>query len=195
MSALSEIGIYVLQTLGSIYLSIIILRFLFQVAKADFYNPISQFIVKASNPGLKPLRKIVPGILGLDMAAVVLALLLQFLLINLSALMLGGFVSPIYAFAWGMIGILSMAVAIFFWGMIITIIVSFVAPQSHHPALLLLRQILEPVTSPFRKVLPPMGGLDLSPILLFMVLKVLDIVLFHLASNTGLPRGIVPGYF
>jgi len=195
MSALSEIGIYVLQTLGSIYLSLIILRFLFQVAKADFYNPISQFIVKASNPGLKPLRKIVPGILGLDMAAVVLALLLQFLLINLSALMVGVFVNPLHALAWGTIGILSMAVDIFFWGMIITIIVSFVAPQSHHPALLLLRQILDPVTAPFRKVLPPMGGLDLSPILLFMVLKVTDIVLFHFASNTGLPRGIVPGYF
>jgi len=195
MSALSEIGIYVLQTLGSIYLSLIILRFLFQVAKADFYNPISQFIVKASNPGLKPLRKIVPGVLGLDMAAVVLALLLQFLLINLSALMVGVFVNPLHALAWGTIGILSMAVDIFFWGMIITIIVSFVAPQSNHPALLLLRQILDPVTAPFRKVLPPMGGLDLSPILLFMVLKVTDIVLFHFASNTGLPRGIVPGYF
>jgi len=195
MSALSEIGIYVLQTLGSIYLSLIILRFLFQVAKADFYNPISQFIVKASNPGLKPLRKIVPGILGLDMAAVVLALLLQLLLINLSALMVGVFVNPLHALAWGAIGILSMAVDIFFWGMIITIIVSFVAPQSYHPALLLLRQILDPVTAPFRKVLPPMGGLDLSPILLFMVLKVVDIILFHFASNTGLPRGIVPGYF
>ncbi len=195
MSALSEIGIYVLQTISSLYLTLIVLRFLFQLARADFYNPISQFIVKATNPPLKPLRKFVPGVFGLDMASLTLAIILQFAVINLAALIYGSFVNPLHAITWGLIGILSLAVDIFFWGMVVTIIVSFVAPQSHHPALLLLRQILEPITAPFRKIIPPMGGLDLSPILVFMVLQVADIIIFHLAVNTGLPKGLVPGFY
>jgi YggT family protein len=195
MSAFSEIGIYVLQTLSSLYLTLIVLRFLFQLARADFYNPISQFIVKATNPPLKPLRKFIPGVFGLDMASLTLAILLQFAVINLAALIYGSFVNPLHALTWGVIGILSLCVDIFFWGMIVMIIVSFVAPQSAHPALLLLRQILEPLTAPFRKIIPPMGGLDLSPILVFMLLKVAEILIFHLAVNTGLPKGLVPGFY
>ncbi len=195
MNVMSEIGIYILQTLGSIYLTIIVLRFLFQLAKADFYNPISQFIVKATNPALKPLRKVVPGVFGLDIASIVLAMIVQFAIINLAALMLGSFVNPLNAIVWGFIGIVSLCISLFFWGMIIMIIFSFVAPQSHHPALMLLRQMLEPISAPFRKIIPPMGGLDLSPILVFMVLRVCDMLITSVAVNAGLPRGIVPGFY
>lgn len=193
MDAMKEIGLYLIQTLGSLYLTIVVLRFLFQVVKADFYNPISQFIVKATNPLLLPLRRIIPGLMGIDLASLVLALILQFIVINISALLYGGFVNPIHALTWGLVGIFSLMVEMYFWGLIAMIIISWVAPQSYHPAVLLLRQLVEPVMTPFRKLLPPMGGLDLSPLLAFMALNVVRIVVSHLANSTGLPAGLVLG--
>ncbi len=194
MGALAEIGVYLVQTLASLYLLIVMLRFLFQVMRADFYNPISQFVAKATNPLLMPLRRIIPGIMGLDIASLVLALIIQCLAIQALALMLGaGLLNPLHLLVWALIGTLSLVVNIFFWGMIIMIVVSWVAPHSHNPVLMLLQQLVEPAMAPFRKLLPPMGGLDLSPIFAFLMLNVVKIVISHLAAASQLPAQIVLG--
>lgn len=194
MGALSEIGIMLVKTLAEMYLFIVILRFLFQVVRADFYNPLSQFVVKATNPPLKPLRRIIPGVAGIDFASVVLALLIQWFSMQAIALILGaGIIPPISAILWSLIGTISLVVHIYFWGMLAVIIVGWVAPQSYHPLLILLRQIIEPAMTPFRKLLPSMGGLDLSPILAFLALNVIRIVIDHAAGATGLPSQIVLG--
>jgi len=194
MGALSEIGTYIVQTLASLYLLVIMLRFLFQLVRADFYNPISQFMVKATNPLLIPLRKAIPGLFGIDLASLVLALLVQWLAIQLVASFAGlGIVNPVLVITWGMVGLLSLTANIFFWGIIIMIIVSWVAPHSYHPALLLLRQLVEPVMAPFRRLIPPMGGLDLSPIFAFLVLNVVKILITHLAGAVSLPPQLVLG--
>ncbi len=194
MGALAEIGVYLVQTLASLYLLIVMLRFLFQVVRADFYNPISQFVAKATNPLLMPLRRTIPGIMGLDIASLVLALAVQCLAIQALALMLGaGLLNPLHLLVWALIGTLSLVVNIFFWGMIIMIIVSWVAPHSHNPVLMLLQQLVEPAMAPFRKLLPPMGGLDLSPIFAFLALNVVKIVISHLAAASKLPAQIVLG--
>ncbi|MDP3365837.1 MAG: YggT family protein, partial [Pseudomonas sp.] len=80
MSGLIEALIYIIQTLGSLYLLIVLLRFILQLVRADFYNPLSQFIVKATQPLVTPLRRIIPGFAGLDLASLVLAILVQLLL-------------------------------------------------------------------------------------------------------------------
>lgn len=194
MGALTEIGTYIVQTLASLYLLVIMLRFLFQLVRADFYNPISQFMVKATNPLLIPLRKAIPGLFGIDLASLVLALLVQWLAIQLVASFAGlGIINPLLVLTWGMVGLLSMAVNIFFWGILIMIIVSWVAPHSYNPALLLLRQLVEPVMAPFRRLIPPMGGLDLSPIFAFLVLNVVKILITHMAGAVSLPPQLVLG--
>ena len=188
MGALIEIAVYLINTLMSLYLIIVILRFLLQVARADFYNPISQFVVKVTNPLVKPLRRIIPGFAGLDMATLLLALIIQFLTIYLLYLLLAGVLpNPFNVLVWSLIGVTATIVKIYFFSILVSIIFSWVAPGSQHPALVLLHQLNEPVMAPVRKILPPMGGLDLSPILIFIIINVFDILLRHAAMATGLP--------
>ena len=80
MTGLASAAIYVIQTLGSLYLLVVLLRFILQLVRADFYNPLSQFVVRATKPLLNPLRKVIPGLGGLDLASLVLAVLLTFVL-------------------------------------------------------------------------------------------------------------------
>src|SRR5690349_13042203 len=107
MNSLVQIGILIVTTLGGLYLLIVMLRFLLQLAHADFYNPLSQFIAKATNPLLLPLRRFVPSILGLDIACLVLALAVQFVTVFLG-LLLAGMFNPLIALLWGILGIVSM---------------------------------------------------------------------------------------
>ena len=175
MSTSAEIGIYIIRTLGSMYVMLVMLRFLFQMVRADFYNPISQFVTKATNPLLMPLRKVIPGFFGVDLAALVLALAVQWGVIQLILLIGGrGFINPMYTLSWSAISLLSTVLTLYFWSLIISIIVSWVAPFSQHPALILIRQLIAPVMAPFQKLIPPLGGIDITPIFAFMVLHILN---------------------
>lgn len=175
MSTSAEIAIYILRTLGSLYVMLVLLRFLFQMVRADFYNPISQFVAKATNPLLMPVRKVVPGFFGVDLAALVLALVIQWGIIQLILVIGGtGFINPMYTLSWSAISLLSTVLTIYFWCLIISIVVSWVAPFSQNPAILLVRQLVAPVMTPFQKLIPPLGGIDITPIFAFMVLHILN---------------------
>lgn len=187
MGPLQEIGTLIVQTLGSLYLIVVLLRFLLQWARADFYNPMSQFIVKATNPLLIPLRRVIPGVMGIDLASLTLALLVQFVVIEVGALVVGyGFINPVTVLIWSLIGVLALMANILFWGLLIMVISSWIAPQSDNPALLLVRQLVEPVMAPFRKLMPDMGGIDLSPIFAFLALNVVQILIKYLANIAGM---------
>lgn len=187
MAPLQEIGTLIVQTLGSLYLLVVMLRFLLQQARADFYNPISQFIVKATNPLLVPLRRVIPGVMGIDLAAIVLALVVQFVVIEVGALiLLGGLINPLIALIWSAVGLLALTANIYFWALLIMVIASWVAPQSSNPALRLVFQLVEPVMAPFRKLLPDMGGIDISPIFAFLALNVVQILIKYLAAYAGM---------
>lgn len=187
MGALNEIGLYVLQTLGSLYIALIVIRFLLQIARADFYNPVSQFMVKATNPLLLPLRKVVPGIFGLDMACIVLAIALHWVLIEASAAVIGaGFLNPFHVLTWAVVGLLGLILNIYKWGLFISIILGWIAPHNPNPAVLLLNQLLAPMMRPFRRLMPDMGGFDISPIFAFLVLGVLGILLNSAAQEVGI---------
>ena len=175
MYGLNTAAIYVVQTLGSLYLLIMLLRFVLQLVRADFYNPLCQFIVRATQPLLKPVRRIIPSLFGLDMSSLLLAY--------------GTTGNPLQLLVWSIIGVTALFLKIFFFAMIISVILSWVAPQSHNPGAELVNQICEPALAPFRRILPNLGGLDISPILAFMVLKLLDmLVINNLAMSTGMPQ-------
>lgn len=189
MIGLNTAAIYVLQTLGSMYLLIVLLRFVLQLVRADFYNPLSQFAVRATQPLLKPLRRIIPSLFGLDMSSLVLAIIVQIVLMALTLLLAYHTTgSPVPLLIWSIIGVTALFLKIFFFALIISVILSWVAPGSHNPGAELVNQICEPALAPFRRILPNMGGLDISPILAFMVLKLLDmLVINNLAAMTGMP--------
>ncbi|PRB82937.1 YggT family protein [Pseudomonas sp. MYb185] len=192
MTGLNMAAVYVVQTLGSLYLLIVLLRFILQLVRADFYNPISQFIVRATQPLLQPLRRVIPGFAGIDVPSLVLALVVQVIVMSI-IIKLMGYALPavLQLLVWSLVGITALFLKIFFFALIISVILSWVAPQSHNPAVLLVFQLCEPVLAPIRRFLPSMGGLDLSPIFAFIALNLLDMLLItNLAIATGMPRGL-----
>ncbi|WP_288130012.1 YggT family protein [Microbulbifer sp.] len=189
VNTFSNIGVFILATIGILFLFTVILRFMLQLARADFYNPISQGIVKITNPLLRPLRKVVPGLFGLDMASIVLALLVGWVMIMGRGFLAGGAIlNPLSALLWSLLGCLMTLIAVLFVGMLISIVVSWVAPQSSHPALMLLQQLLEPVYAPVRKIIPPLGVIDISPIFVFILLTVVDKLLVGFAQSAHMPQ-------
>jgi YggT family protein len=194
MNAMNDIFAYLVQTALTLYLLIMLFRFLLQLVRADFYNPISQFLVRATNPLVLPVRKVLPPIGAVDTASLLLAVIIQLLGIAVLLLLNGvGLPNITLLIAWSFLGVLGLLVKIYFFALLAMIIMSWIAPGSHHPAIYLIYQICEPIMAPLRRVLPPMGGLDFSPILVFILINVVQIALRHLAAGVGLHPALVMG--
>ena len=169
----------ILMFAGGLYILAILLRFILQLIKADFYNPISQLVVKATNPPLIPLRRMVPSLGGTDTSSLVLAFVIQLALVYLMSL-IGG-ISPL-SLNFGMVtvatiaGLLSILLNFYFFAGIIIVIASFIAPGSYSPALMLLNQLFEPMSRRIRQVIPPMGGLDFSIMVVFLGIYILKLL-------------------
>ena len=131
---------------------------------------------------------------GLDLASLVLAVLLQMAAIAVILLINGiAFPNPLIGLTWAALGVVGLLVNIYFFALLGMIILSWVAPGSNNPAIYLLHQITEPVMAPLRKVLPTMGGLDFSPILVFILINIIQIALRHMAAGVGLHPALVIG--
>lgn len=170
-----EAVIYLLRFVFDALLMILIMRVWLQWVKADFYNPLSQFIVKVSNPLVVPLRRIIPGLGGIDLATIVViyivATLKFFILAALAGESLG-----LLAFYIGLLVMLKQAGFMLFVIMIIMAIMSWVV-QGYNPTLMIFHQLTEPFLNPIRRIIPNMGGLDLSMIVAFLIMNVINILL------------------
>ncbi len=167
----------IIRTLGEFYAFIVMLRFLLQMSHADFYNPISQAIAKMTNGPIAPIRKVTPSIAGRDFSALVLVLLVKMLTFALLFILVDRFPNPVSVLVLSLVSTLSTALDIYFYAVIGSVIISWIAPNSYHPAPQLITQLTEPVFKLARKVIPPIGGLDLSPILIFLVIQVIQLQL------------------
>jgi len=151
----------------------VLLRFLLQLVKADFYNPLSQFIVKATSPVLIPMRRFIPGMFGLDIASLLLAYTLQ-CIENILLFAVRGIPVQPFIILWHSIGsLITLFLYIYFFAILVQVILSWVNPGSYNPATALIYRITEPVMQPARKILPPFSGFDLSPLLIFIILNLL----------------------
>ena len=194
MTAFSEIAIYLIDTLFSLYLVALVVRGILHASRADFFNPVSQFIVKITNPPLKSIQRMLPNRGRIDFGVIALAFLVQLASIALILLIAGlTLPNPLILIIWSAVGIVGLVVKIYFFALIAMIVVSWVAPGSRHPAIGLLYQVTEPVMAPIRALLPNLGGLDFSPILLFVTINILEIGLRHVAVAVGLPTQLVMG--
>ncbi len=195
MEPLAAAGIYVVRTLFGLYIWIVLLRFLLQLARADFYNPISQAIAKVTDPALAPLRRLIPQVAGVDICSLILAVIVQIAAICLVYLLYGQTVpSFILVIGWSLVGLLSMVLNIYFFALLIVIILSWVAPNSSHPGALLVYQITEPIMRPARNLIPAIGGLDLSPIFIFIAINLIEKLVVHtLAASLNMPQQLILG--
>ena len=196
--AFGQAVVLIITTLGAIYLLAVLLRVLLQAARAEFYNPLTQAIVKQTSPLVNPLRRVIPGYRGIDFATLLLALLLN-ALASAAMITASGFslVDIGTLVSWAFTGIVSFILNIYFWALVISVVASFIAPFSAHPALLLIHQLLDPLYKPLRRIIPGLGGLDFSPLFLFLGIRVLELMVINpLAARLGmseLVRSLVIG--
>ncbi len=173
----SDALVFLIQILFGAYILAVMLRFLLQLVRADFYNPVSQFIVKITTPVLRPIRRIIPGLGGIDFASLLLMWLLQgielLLIIWIAALP----VTPLMAFGLAIPELLDLAINVFLFAILIQVILSWVNPGGYNPAIGLLHAITDPLLRPARRLIPPMGGLDLSPMVVMVGLVLLKMLL------------------
>ena len=196
MNYLSDGGIFVVQTLCGLIVLALNLRFLMQISRANYYNPIAQGLVKATNPLISPFRAVLPVIGRIDLANLMAAWVCQTLGIVLTMLLATGTpFMPVYLL-WSVVAIIASVLNLYFFALLILVIASWLAPYSANPALELVREITEPICAPVRRVIPALGGLDFSIIVIFIGLSLLEnnLLVRPLAAVLNMPRGLVFGF-
>lgn len=172
----NDAATFLVQTLFELYILVVMLRFLFQLVRADFYNPISQFIVRATNPPLVALRRVVPGMAGIDLSSVVLLLALELVELWLISGIHGASPPFLALLVLGVAELLQVAVNVFFFSILIQVILSWVNPGLYNPVTGILHSLNEPLLGPARRMVPPISGFDLSPIVVMIGLKLCEIL-------------------
>jgi YggT family protein len=172
---MSNALIFIVETLFDVVCFLFLARLILQASKADFYNPISQGVVRITDPVLVPLRILVPRFRNIDFAAFVAALLVKLIATAIVSGLSTGYMQPFGTlFVFSFIDVLRLILTFYLFGILLVVVLSFLNPGGgYHPAIALLGQVMEPVMAPARRVIPPFGGLDLSPILTLMVIELL----------------------
>ena len=192
MPYLANAAQILIEFVFGILVGLLVLRILLQLVRANFHNPICQFLYKASNPLLMPLRKIIPAWRRLDIAGVVLAwalLLLKRVLIFAMLASVPSFGGLVLIAMADLIGFTLMVMLILIF---VRVILSFVGSDSYHPVVPLVFQLTEPVLKPVRKRLPVLGGFDLSPMIVVLAIFLLQALVVAPLLDLGLRLGSGP---
>ena len=184
-------GVFLINTVFGLYILIVMLRFLLQLVRGDFYNPVSQFLVKATSPVLVPLRRVIPGLFGIDFAAVFLLLVLQIMQLVLVGLVKGYAFQPLGLIVMSIAELASLTLNIFFFSILIQVILSWVNPGTYNPVTALVYGLNEPLLRPARRLIPPVSGFDFSPLVVGVALKLVEMTLIAWLMNTG--KGMLLG--
>ncbi len=174
----AEAMIFLIRTLVGLYILILLLRLLFQLVRADFYNPLSQAVVKLTSPLVAPLRRIIPSLGRIDTATLLLAIVFQALLITLILLIRGLDIPFAGLLWWTILGLIHRLLDIYTVALLLIVILSWVAPHARHPVAILAHQLTEPLLRPVRNAVPPIGGLDFSVMIVLLVLYMLGAFFF-----------------
>jgi len=190
LSVGQEIALFLTNTLFSIYISLVMIRFLLALFKADFYNPISQTIVRFTNPPLTFLRRFIPPVGKFDSSAIVLMILLQLAELWLRTFIMGQSVPFLALFVVSFVELIKLGIWIFIIALIVQALISWINPgmyQMQNPMAAILNSLTAPVLRPIRRMLPRTGMIDFSPMLAIMLLYILLIIV------NGLFRALLGG--
>ncbi|WP_341664300.1 YggT family protein [Vibrio sp.] len=175
---------FLISTLFDLYIMVVILRIWLQAARADFYNPFSQFIVKATQPVVAPLRRVIPSVGSIDLATVFFAYVLCIIkFVAIIFIASGGSVSFSADFFYlGLLSLIKAAGGLLFWVLLIRAILSWVS-QGRSPIEYVFHQLTEPMLAPIRRIIPAMGGFDLSVLVLFIGLQFANFLMGDLIGS------------
>jgi YggT family protein len=177
-SNVSTAIVFIINTLAQLYLFVLLLRLLLPLFGTDFRNPIAQAILRLTSPVIVPLRRIVPPIGRVDTATVLVAFIIQYITIVVLLMIMGlserATLTDIAATT--VVNLVLLVMNLFIFAILIRVILSWISPGGYNPILALIHSLTDPVLRPFQRLLPPMGGLDLSPLFAMILLTALRIV-------------------
>ena len=179
MAYLNQALVFLVDTLLGAYLVLVLLRLVLQMTRADFYNPFAQFLVRATNPAVLPLRRIIPGFRGIDWASVLVLTLLMLAKVALDLWLAGQSLSAAALAVLTLANLFQLVVYVFLVAVFIRAALSWINPYGQHPVGDLLENLTEPLLFPARKLVPPVGGFDLSPLLVVVILELTLILMVH----------------
>lgn len=178
MAPLQNATSFLIQMVFDLYLMVLLFRLLFQYLEIDYYNPFSQFVIKATRPVVTPLRRFIPGLWGIDfatVAAIVGLTLLKILLISV----LGFFRFPglMGWLVWTIGSICALIINLFFYAVLMSVILSWISPRTYSPMTNILYRLTDPLMRPVRRFIPLVAGFDITPIPVLIGLQLLSILI------------------
>ena len=176
---------FLVQVAFGLYIFILMLRVMLEAFRADYFNPLSQFVVKLTEPVLAPLRRVVPRIGRIEGGALIVLLGAQMIEFWLVLGVTGAEPSLAGLAVVSVAELLDLCTTVLFWAILIRVILSWVNPGIRHPASEIVRSLTEPVLEPARRVMPAMGGFDLSPILVLVGLQLVNLLLIAPIRDAG----------
>ncbi len=189
MTNTSNAGLLLVDTLFGLVIIVLLLRFLLQLMKVDFYNPISRLISRVSDPILTPIRSLLPSTQRIDSASLVVMVLLQFLqLLSITTITAieGVSVNLLGLLILAITKILSLSADILFWSIIILAILSWLQPRTQHPGITLLQQLTDPLIRPIRQRLPITSGVDFSPFVVLLAINLVEFIVIAPLKDSAL---------
>jgi YggT family protein len=174
----SQIAVFLVDTLFTFFVFLLLARFHFQWLRAPFHNPAGEFVLVATSWMVMPVRRVIPGLRGYDIPTLLLAWLLQGLSLFAQIAIMGGEPRLIPVVAVAFVDLVRYSIYILVFALVVQAVMSWF--RSHSPFAPVLEALTRPFLRPFRKLIPPMGGFDLTPLVLLVLLQVVLIALSHL---------------
>ena len=175
-SNISSAIVFIVNAVTSLYLLVLLLRFWLPWLQADFRNPLAQGILRFTSPVVIPVRRIVPSFGRLDTATVLVAFIIQYLTVLLLLVIVGQSAGIVPIALTAIVKLVVLSINLFVYAIFIRIILSWVAQGTYNPATAIIATLTEPVLRPFRRIIPPLGGFDISPIFAIILLLAATIV-------------------
>ncbi len=181
-----QAAVFLIEIIFGLYILAVLLRYLLARVRADFYNPLSQFIVKVTNPPIKPLRRLIPGYLGIDWPSIILLFIVQGLEIILISLVASGRIpAPMGLFVLTFAHLLKTVIYVFLFIIIVQVVISWINPGAYNPLTVIMYQLSEPILKPARRLIPPAGGFDWSPLIVLIIMNLLIILMVSPLMDLG----------
>lgn len=184
---LSAAGLFLIQTLFDLFIYVLILRFLLEMIHADYYNPLSQFSLKLTQWMVQPIRRIVPRSRHVDYATLILLFALEIIKLYLVlSLKFGALPNFIGIFIMTIAELLEKFITFYFYAIIMRVILSWITPAHHNPIFFIITQLTEPLLLPCRRLIPLIGGFDLSPLFALIILQLVNMIVVNSLTSLAI---------
>jgi len=168
--------VFIIDSIAQLYLLVLLLRFWLPWLGADFRNPLAQAILRLTSPVVIPVRRIVPSVGRLDTATVLVAFIIEYLVLLILVAITQRTAGIMDLTITALANLVVLSLRLFVFAIIVRIILSWVSPGGYNPATAIIHTLTEPLLRPFRRIIPPLGGLDISPVFAIIILLAATII-------------------